>query len=551
MRITPILPKNNYHPAFGAIIYKSFNPQYNSQEIPLREEIDTFSKSMDNAEYLGSGLFADAYVFDIFPNIVIKKSNIGDDFGQEEENLKLIADEIKDTQKFVARAYDNTDGKYYLLSTKVDGESPDPEEAPLKYTHLKGLFSTLFEMDETGLYHGDLNNGNIKITPDGRVNFLDFQFTHQISRTRFFEEKDKSTLPAFMMIENAQMFEQAGLPYYLSKFDSKYQAKNFLKSYLTEKSNYHQKRFMLLSKETKNWPYSSEIPRIQKSLAYEKARAEVFKHPTENVLRLETKKIQFLNSFREAYKRIDDNVPHKNIIPAGSSYLFTLSCIQDFRKEVAAQQKQISNPAMKDYLDGMKEYGDFWFEKVKGWTDNAFWYPLRHAKNQLASWEHVRYNFKDPDVDIENFGVFTNVTGSVDDSYTPVYNRIFSPNPDVYDNYIKEAYPEAREFTGTNLSSEQEKILYKLRNAHQRLREAYFNSKGLDVINNAILTVLRASQLKEISSPYTYAYNTADAIMQKCSKAAEAYYKSIFRYITTDSINLQNSIGYDNMGRFA
>ena len=171
----------------------------------------------------------------------------------------------------------------------------------------------------------------------------------------------------------------------------------------------------------------------------------------------------------------------------------------------------------------MKEYGDFWFEKVKGWTDNAFWYPLRHAKNQLASWEHVRYNFKDPDVDIENFGVFTNVTGSVDDSYTPVYNRIFSPNPDVYDNYIKEAYPEAREFTGTNLSSEQEKILYKLRNAHQRLREAYFNSKGLDVINNAILTVLRASQLKEISSPYTYAYNTADAIMQKCSKAAEAY----------------------------
>ena len=129
------------------------------------------------------------------------------------------------------------------MSTKVDGESPDPEENPLTKNHLRNFFSTMYEMDDTGLYHGDLNNGNIKITPDGRVNLLDFQFTHQISRTRFFEEKDKSTLPAFMMIENAQMFEQTGLPYYLSKFNSDYSAKNFLKMYLSEKSVYHQKRY--------------------------------------------------------------------------------------------------------------------------------------------------------------------------------------------------------------------------------------------------------------------------------------------------------------------
>jgi len=551
MRITPVLSRNSFWPMFGAIVYESFNPKYNSQKASLKREIDTFSTSLDNAEFLGSGLFADAYVFDRFPDIVIKKSNIGDDFSEEEGNLKLIASEIKNTQKFVARAYDDDDYEYYLLSTRVDGESPDPEDNPLTRIHLRNLFNTMYEMDDTGLYHGDLNNGNIKITPDGRVNLLDFQFTHKIEEYEFFDEKDKSTLPDFMMIENAQMFEQAGLPYYLTKIGSKSQAKSFLRLYLTEKSTYHQKRYEFLSREVKSWPYSSDKPKIKKSLKYEKARAEVFRNPSENVLRLEAKKIQFLNSFREAFRRMDKNVPHKNIIPAGTSYLVTLSNIQDFRKEVARQQRQANNPNMRAYLDGLEEYGDFWFEKVKEWSDNAFWYPIRHANGKLEPWENERYDFDEPDNNIEDFGAMTNVAGSIDDSYLPKYTKGFAfKTQSVLDN-INSACAEVNTIAKAGLPSGTSSTFYELRDTYNKLSDAYNKGWAMDVINLATLCVARASQLKDASPPYSTVYRSADSIMRYCSKAAETCFKKMFKEITEDNPNTSTLTGYGSMGNFA
>lgn len=549
MKISPILSKNNFSPAFGEIIYKSFNPEYNLQKNSLKEEVDTFTLAKKNVKYLGNGLFADAYAFKKFPDIVIKKSNTGDDFSEEEKNLKLIASEIKNTQKFVARVYDDEEDEFYLLSTKVDGESPDPEDNPLTRDHIRNLFNTMFEMDDTGLYHGDLNNGNIKITPDGRVNLLDFQFSHQLDRTHFFDEKDKSTLPAFIMLENAQMLEQSGLPYYLAKINKKSDAKNFLKMYLMEKSNYHKKRYEFLNKEAENAEIYDKS-NVWQSLKYEKARAKVFRNPSENVLRIETKKIQFLNSFREAYKRIDENVPHKNIIPAGTSYLVTLSNIQDFRKEVAMQKRQVDNSVMKDYLDGLEKYGDYWFEKIREWSDNAFWYPVRHAKNELSNWETKRYNFKDSRVDIEDFGAMTNVAGSVDDDYLPKYTKNFAFRTQYVFNNIGSTCEKINEIARLGVPPNAKEVYNNLCNVYSKLTKAFNQGAALDVINLSILCIVYADQLKEMVGYTSSIYFPATCIVEYCSDVAEACFKRAFVEISDDNPNSPVLTGYKSMGNF-
>ena len=44
----------------------------------------------------------------------------------------------------------------------VSGKSPHPSTRPWGKDSLKSLFTGMYELDKAGLYHGDLNNGNLK-----------------------------------------------------------------------------------------------------------------------------------------------------------------------------------------------------------------------------------------------------------------------------------------------------------------------------------------------------------------------------------------------------
>lgn len=88
---------------------------------------------------------------------------------------------------------------------------------PWNKVSLKSLFKGMFEMDKVGLYHGDLNNGNIKIDSSCNVNFLDFQWGTKTNLIRFFETNETQCMPNFIPIQNSQMFEMAEIPYYLDK----------------------------------------------------------------------------------------------------------------------------------------------------------------------------------------------------------------------------------------------------------------------------------------------------------------------------------------------
>lgn len=322
-------------PSFGAILYKKVAPEFESQKEMLKDELDIFSASKKNAQFLGKGLSAEAYALKKMPEIVVKYAfNKKETFENEQNNLELVPKSLEESQKFVARAYDDEENCYYLVSTKVKGDSADPQKMPWTSKHLKSLFDGLFKMDREGVYHGDLNLGNVKLTEYGKVNFIDFQWAHKVLDDFAFWEKEESTLPSFMYLENAQMFEMAELPYYIDRIGDEIVAKQFFKQYLKAKSTYHKNRYDYIN-------YHFDEYRAYKAKKFEKARMVVFKNPTDEILKLEAKKIQFLSAFREAYKTIDSNVRNKNILSAGSSYLLAMTMAQDFRHEVATSKRML------------------------------------------------------------------------------------------------------------------------------------------------------------------------------------------------------------------
>ena len=548
MRIAPLRP---YKISFKAILYKKVSPEYEAKKDELRKEIEIFSKDRSNSEYIGKGIFSSAYQLNRMPNVVIKESFDEDEtFENEEKNLELVPETIKNTQKLVARAYDDKKMTYYLLSSKVEGDSPDPDRNPWTRAHLKTMFNTLYQMDREGFYHGDLNNGNMKLTSGGGVNFLDFQWSHKTDREDMFSENPRSILPSFMPCENAQMFEMAELPYYLNKMDNSFQAKQFLRTYLQEKSEYHRQRLGFISS------LGTSGRGVEDAKAFEKAQMAVLKNPGEDILRLEAKKIQFLNSFREAYKFIDENVKNKNILSAPSAYLTTMSHIQDFRNEVVKQKNRFFlGPNFGKYLDYQEKYGNYWFGKVQNWAPDTIKYALRQTTGNLLPWEQRQ--IPNSKVDFGKFGVLTNVLGTIDTGYKPQYDRSLSFHEVVKGEDIRDNLKGLRGITqriNREDIAEIKRRAGELENSQVKMKHAYDANHGLDVINYSLLGILKSRELSEAlrkstSSDSEYincAKEVSEKVLKNCRDIAENCFESVYNDIKNAGTG--TLAGYEDMG---
>lgn len=535
--------------SFKAIKIQEISDKFRPMQSKIINETTKFADYSMGTKKLGQGLFSEVFQFLNLSNIVIKRSiRGGDDFLQETKALQSVPETLKGTQHFVARVYDDSKYEHYLLSTKVDGCDPEPFTNPWDGIHLRNLFSGMFEMDKVGLYHGDLNNGNIKLARNGDVNFLDFQWGTVTNKIRFFERNPVQCHPNFMLIQNAQMFEMAEVPYYLMKMNSTQDGKRFLKTYLQEKSKYHAARVNFIEKITANWPYQSELSAIRKGLDFEKAQAHTYKIPDDNVLRMETLKIQFLSSFREASKYLDPNTPYKNIITAPSSYLVALNNVQLLRREIARQQPLLPYGSRRnDYIKGMKEFADYWFDNLKSWTRDAFYYPYRHTQNELENWERL-HNFEDPNVNIEYFEPMWDVISRVDKNYQPNYSSEF---------WIKTRANDALEKTvnktpvlSGSLSSTND-VIDKFKNAQAKLKNAYNLNRGLDVINSSLLLTRRAYELSQ-KSLYSGSYSDYvkyQGVMRDAAKLAKNVFEKVYNEMqyTNSTSSLK---GYAGMGDF-
>ena len=529
--------KNN-QVSFKSTMILDIVEKFKPMEKNLLSEMDIFVKNKINSRHIGSGLFANAYSLKKIPDIVIKVPKQRDSFEQEAGILKKLPAALAASQQFIARIADNL-GNKYLISTKVNGEAPDPECNPWSALSLKSLFKNLFELDKAGIYHGDLNNGNLKIEQNGNVNFLDFQWGTQVAKSDFFSSKPTQCLPPFIQVQNSQMFEMAEIPYYVARSSNSASAKRFLKEYLNQKAFYHNNRLENINDLINNSSYYFNSYTVEKAKKFECAHRDMYRSLDNDTVKIEALKINFLSAFREAYKYLDPNTPEKNIIPAGSSYLYTLNSIQALRKEIS-DMKNSAYGTKLEYLNSMEDYADYWYNNLRDWTENAFRYPYRHTLNSLESWETL-HNFDNPNIDIEKFDSMTNVVECVDKNFERNYTGNFHceyTNLGDYMNRLNGFMKTAQNNYGTRNS----KLFPSLKSAYERLYYAYKGERWLDVINTSLLLTRRAHEMTGYEGCYDLKYAASDV--------AQCVFEKVFDEMKDNGPSRYGFLGYKGMENF-
>ncbi len=545
MQITKI---NEYTPSFEAVKIRQITPEYSGIKKALENELDSFVKNGDNAELLGKGLSAAVYKFKNFQDIVFKKSiNDKTDFADEIRNLKQLPERLKNVQKYIAQAFDDETGLFYLISTKMNGKAANGQTNPWTRKHLKNMFETIFELDKNGIYHGDFNIGNILLDKEGNANLIDFQWMQKVERKRFFENKPHSVIPPYILSENSQMFEMASIPPYLAHCDN---GKEFLKLYLTEKANYHSNRSNYLQSIIGNWDYPSEKKIILKGINYEDAQSVMYRHPDEDTLKIETKKLQFLSTFREAFSRNEPDNPHSNFITGATSHLLILNDIQDLRKEIASQRsKKFLSNAKKDYLKYTDEYAKYWFDTVKSWVVGIF-------ENNIRQAEFVERTGIVPS---DQLGSLTNIFEHIDKKFAPIYTEAYnlSENTETQKLLEKSKNHVVSLRSQTFLMFFEKNIKRKIKELkaiNDAIEKAYKQNRGLDVINFSLLGVVKNRELKRFIVKKPNVKNRDEIITELHNQklAFEKIARKNFKYVLEEICsNSENKLsGYSDMYSF-
>lgn len=552
-----IYPQNSQsHPkniSFEAIHIRQINPAYAQMRTTFERELETFTKNPDSADLLGEGVTSAVYKFKRLKDIVFKKSlKQNDNFQEEIEHLKMLPKNLQTVQKFVAQAFDDETGLFYLLSTKMDGKEAKWKKNPWTREHFKDFFTTLFELDINGIYHGDLHCGNILLDNAGKANLIDFQWTQKLVRSQFFTDKPQSMLPPFMMSENSQMFEMAGIPYYLQFAPSSRQGKNFLKDYLKEKAVYHQRRSDFLRSFIERSVNEKEKVNILKGINYEDAQSIMLRKPDDDVLKIEAKKLQFLSNFRQTAANTDLNYSESNYVIAPSSQLLTLSSIQELRHEIALQKKRkFLSSAKRDYLKYTEEYAKYWFDSVNSWIGGTFDMTLRTAENTKFSRNNKKF---------DNLGELPDLFKFVGEKYRGRYTREFNLS-DTFSKTVKDINKETSNMVKEHIYMDFDpKIMQKLneiRKVNEKLQNAIKNNRSFDVLNLSILSIIKNRELYSILGTKP-ADKTRNILMYQLYKTDELYnalaqksYKHIYAHIWLDTPEKGTLTGYKGMYNFS
>ena len=312
-----------------------------------------------------------------------------------------------------------------------------------------------------------------------------------------------------------------------------------MKCYLNQKAFYHHNRLENINDLINNSSYYFNSYTVEKAKKFECAHRNMYRSLDDDTVKIEALKINFLSAFREAYKYLDPNTPEKNIIPAGSSYLYTLNSIQALRKEIS-DMKNSAYGTKLEYLNSMEDYADYWYNNLRDWTENAFRYPYRHTLNRLESWETL-HNFDNPNIDIEKFDSMTNVVKCVDKNFERNYTGNFHceyTNLGDYMNRLNEFMKTAQNNYGTRNS----KLFPALKSAYDRLNYTYQNERWLDVINTSLLLTRRASEMTGYEGCYDLKYAASDV--------AQCVFEKVFDEMKDNGPSRYGFLGYKGMENF-
>lgn len=545
----------NKNITFTSSYIQEFNNKFSSIKSILKKETDDFILNGNNAVKIGEGISGETYRFTHprLSNIVIKRNKPGykDNYSKEYKNLLSVPADIIGGQEAVARV--RSDRNFYLISTLVSGKCVSRNN-PYTKAHLRNLFDKMFELDKLGIYHGDLNGKNILLSSNGTVNFIDYQWLEQVKKVNFFDynKSEKILLPISEFPQNAQMFEMASMPWYIDSLTSTAEKEQFLKLYLHTKANYHEKRYDYIKKITRNWPYHSELSQIRQSLFFEKAKSEIFKNPDKSVLKLEMKKFQFLSDYRDAYSHIDPNLPDRNILATPSSYLCSISSLQDFRHEVHKELKSSVNRTKINYLKSLEDYGNYWYGNLTAYTPDTFDYIMRMAKKKKDKNEK-QHNFYINNRNPRIFSPNRDLLESLGTPYKPLYQRGLDA-PDLIGYRLINLYKAPIQVLQTTLDDEKSvHQIEKLKGLFKKHHKSALNQNFLDTLNVSEVGVLKIrefrSYVKHNFSSYL-ANSTLSSLFENAVTITEDLFQTIFRGLQSSSSKNIIVKGYDSMRHF-
>lgn len=543
----------------SSMIFLNYNDKFNSIQNKVYDELTKFANGQNNVSILGEGKFGETYRFkdSSLRNVVIKKSKgeYKDDYIQEYNNLIEVPTKKVGGQAGIARAYNFDTKEHFLLSTMAEGKEISRFN---RYTdnHLKSLFDKMYELDKVGLYHGDLNGKNILLTNKGEINFIDYQWAQVVNKINFFDKvkSEKLLLPLSHFPENAQMFEMATMPYYIQSIGSKKEKEAFLKMYLRNKSGYHFKRAQYIEKLLPNWQYSNEIPLLKAAIKTERAKAKVYKNPSDNILKIELKKFQFLSDYRDAFGHVDPHIFERNILTSSSSYLCSISAVQDYRKEIANQLKTCKNADMTNYLKSQLQYGDYWFDNLKKFSSDTFDYVMRTITKNMRYDEEI-HSFYQHDRNPRLMKPNRNVLEAVDSRFKTIYDKNFSVPYNLKEEMheiFSEPMDEIKSFSKiTNPKAYHRRK--KIQHAYGKLKTFERNGKILDLLNTSEVIALKTREFHSYANHNMHSYKLLillNTMFERAVELTENLHSTILNGLNEQNAQRILVQGYENMRKF-
>ncbi len=385
--------KNNSKTSFKSKVVSDY--PYNSASAEIKDLVDKFEEGQVSSTELGHGLFASAHRIQD-KQVVIKKSfdsqiarSVNDKFSKEASALKLVPDNIQNSQRLLSRV-ETQKGNYYLLSNLVNGSKANPKDNPWTQKHYNSLMNTLFLLDKAHVYHMDLNTGNCLLTKEGKVNIIDYQWAQEFSP---FRNNKNIDMPDFVIPSNIQMFEKATLAKYLCELaDEKgpESARQNFKAYLREKANFEERHCVFLKNEERR--YCNTDNDANSAIKYEELQSRIFKNPSDEILDLELSKLDVQHAFREAYYLHDKNIDKpRNILQAVPTYLYTGLAIKSYYNKINEIESKDSDKDIQEYLKYEHKNAEY-LQNYFSWIPENFKWLLHVAtgkesdpNNQIAS----------------------------------------------------------------------------------------------------------------------------------------------------------------------
>ena len=206
-------------------------------------------------------------------------------------------------------------------------------------------------MDRASIFHNDLDPSHIFFNDDGQVEFDCFRYSVNFYKNRNGQLKGNDgsiRTPDFMFPSNEDTLKEHFLGGYVDKLDEDDRF-YFVKNYLMNKSDYHQRRGDLLV----NRGFDPD----GKTVRFEDIQSRVFLNPSNQVINYEIKKLDNYKLKRDAFTEWDEGggaCGHK-VEPQRrfNAILLNLDCIEsamDLRNEAQYLARYAITADEKEYF---------------------------------------------------------------------------------------------------------------------------------------------------------------------------------------------------------